>query len=184
MLKHLFLRMVRPFYKILKLVKGGVEYSPVHLDAPLQTLPITMVRKGCEAPDCDEYTEELLFFHVQKHTYLASYKRLGFLFDKYIHMYEIYGDMPEGLEPEVRDLYMQTVRIPRLLSWVHSDTEQLNAIIAFFLDMKVGKADEIMKRKKAEYAQYLSEHPEETKARTTVKTCCKSCADSSNEQSN
>ena len=144
MFKHLLARTLRPLFKGYNILRGDPTYEKANLGTEeIESLPINIVKKVCN--DCDQTEQELMCFHIRKHLYVARY-RYRFM-DTYYILYEIYGEMPIGMDKEIREIYVQSIMVPRLLAWVFTDTEQLNAVISFFLDLNIDKTLEIIKEK-------------------------------------
>lgn len=144
MLRRLLARVLRPIFKGYNWVRGDPTYEKANLgNEEIDSLPIRIIKKVCN--DCDKKEQELMCFHIRKHLYVARYRFR--ILDAYYLQYEIYAQMPIGIDKEIRDVYVQSIMVPRLLSWVFTDTEQLNAVISFFLDINLDKTIEIIKNR-------------------------------------
>lgn len=140
MLKNLLRRMVLPMVKLKDCIKGKPTYHKL-TDKPVEFQMIIKTKIDGDI--------KRLVFKIKKETYLIKYP-IG-LFNQERHMYSIHCLLPDGdfirhdTDFDLRRHYITPIYVSSLLSWAYDEKKQLQAVIAFFLDIKMGDLPDSVK---------------------------------------
>lgn len=93
-----------------------------------------------------KHGEQDLIFNIKKEIYEIKYPL--WIFNQQRHMYEINCVLPDGNINDftngfdLRSHYVTPIYVSSLLSWAYDEESQLQAVIGFFLDIKLADIPE------------------------------------------
>lgn len=112
-------------------IKGKGTYVRLNVEPIEFKIPV-----GLKSLDGSDNEKEIMFT-VQRWGYEDKYRFP--LFNVCYYVYQIHCDLPEEINDKIKDHYRQTMSVPRLLSWFYNEEAQLQAVIGFFLDIKMAE---------------------------------------------